>query len=163
MEKSAIDALWNEHLTNLSTWDVSPVNEGPPGKAIRTRVGQCNLRGHTWMNLQMFDSTFFTKLIVIFHALERNINPGTGAVEISGEKELQWVYHNDVFLWCAEAWIRCSLCLEVEGRLLFVFVMARFCVDATERSWEIEDDSSKRMSKKVHSCSDRMELLNADK
>lgn len=42
------------------------------------------------MNLQMLDSTFFlSKLIVIFHVLERNINPGMGAVEISGEKELQ--------------------------------------------------------------------------
>lgn len=41
------------------------------------------------MNLKMFDSTFFTKLIVIFHVLERNINLGMGAVEISGEKELQ--------------------------------------------------------------------------
>lgn len=41
------------------------------------------------MNLQMLDSTFFTKLIVIFHVLERNINPGMGAEEILGEKELQ--------------------------------------------------------------------------
>lgn len=60
------------------------------------------------MNLQMSDSTFFTKLIVIFHVLERNINLGMGAVEVSGENELQWVYYNK-FLWCAQAWIRCSL------------------------------------------------------
>lgn len=45
MEKSATDALRNEHLPNLTTRDVSPVNEGPPGKAIRARDGHSNLRG----------------------------------------------------------------------------------------------------------------------
>lgn len=64
MEKSATDALRNEHLPNLTTWDVSPVNEGAPGKAIRACDGHSNLRGYGWMNPQMFLSTFFTKLIV---------------------------------------------------------------------------------------------------
>lgn len=46
MEKSATDALRNEHLPNQTTQDVSPVNEGPPGKAIRACDVHSNLRGH---------------------------------------------------------------------------------------------------------------------
>lgn len=46
MEKSATNALRNEHLPNVTAWDVSPVNEGPPGKAIRARDSHSNLRGH---------------------------------------------------------------------------------------------------------------------
>lgn len=46
MEKSATDARRNEHLPNLTTRDVSRLNEGPPGKAIRARDGHSNLRGH---------------------------------------------------------------------------------------------------------------------
>lgn len=45
-EKSAIDALRNERLTNVTAGDVSPKNEGPPGEAIRTCDGHGNLRGH---------------------------------------------------------------------------------------------------------------------
>lgn len=64
MEKSASKTLWNDLLPNLTTWDVNDVNEGPPGKAIRACDGHCNLRGHGWMNPQMFPSEFFPKLIV---------------------------------------------------------------------------------------------------
>lgn len=158
MEKSAIDALWNEHLTNLTTWDVSPVNKGPPGKAIRTCDGHCNLRGHTWMNLQMFDSTFFTKLIVIFHVLERNINLDMGAVGISGEKQLQWLYHNDGFMVCRS--VEQMFSMSWSGREIINCSLLR---QDFESSWEIEDESCKRISKKGHGCSDRMERLNADK
>lgn len=71
-EKSAIDALRNEHLTNVTAGDVSPANEGPPGEAIRTCDRHSNLRGHAWMKSQMLDTTLLTKLIVIFRRLERN-------------------------------------------------------------------------------------------
>lgn len=71
-EKSAIDALRNEHLTNVTAGDVSPKNEGPPGEAIRTCDGHSNLRGHTWLKWQMLDATQLTKLIVIFRWVQRN-------------------------------------------------------------------------------------------
>lgn len=69
-EKSAIDALWNEHLTNITAGDVSMENKGPPGEAIRTCDGHSNLR--SLKEMTDVDTTLLTKLIVIFCWLQKN-------------------------------------------------------------------------------------------
>lgn len=122
MEKSATDALWNEHLPNLTTWDVSAVNEGPPGKAIRAGDGQSNLRGHGWMNPQMFHSTSSTKLIVCDPAcIERPAEHVVNAAIFRTPKKR-----------CENLEMKSKLkvekqrCLEMSSLLIFVWISSMF-------------------------------------